>query len=699
MQKIKKFFVLALLVTMIGNLSLISSGLEDIKEVPFNDQPGVKVEVLKSDVAHTMASYTIAGFNKEKVDIDGKTYYKISLPNEGISMEKSAPELPSISRSIIIPDASEMEVKILEAKYTDYKMPIVPSKGDLTRDMEISKIPYSFGKAYYNDGFAPSKLVELGEPYIFRDYRGIVVKLNAFQYNPATEVLRVYDNVVIDVVESGKSDRNVIYRERIDKNLIQNFASIYEKKFINYEKIQIDLVSLEEILYGSERGSMLIICHDDFYNAMDPFVKWKNSKGIPTEIVKMSAVSPKNNANEIKNYIQNYYNSNRGLTYLLLVGDMAQVASPIVGSDASDATYSKLSGTDNYPEIFVGRFSAESAEDVATQVDRSISYERDTATGSIWLKNGTGIASAEGYNESDREHMDYIRNDLLGFTYNQVDRIYDPRASAASVISAVNEGRSFINYCGHGSSTSWITTGFNSANVAALNNEGRLPFIYSVACVNGTFHKGTCFAERWLRSRNSSGQPIGAVGAYMSTINQPWVPPMIAQDEATDLITGKSRVTLGGICYSSAMKMLDSFGATGANTFDHWVLFGDPSLQLRTDNPQTITTNNIRFITYNTTEINVTTDAPRALCALSKDGVLYGYDYADGRGEAKIKLTRPLPSRGSMTLTITGFNRETKIQSISILPRIIIDIPIKEYVNLKDIINIKDPILSKGISQ
>ena len=60
-----------------------------------------------------------------------------------------------------------------------------------------------------------------------------------------------------------------------------------------------------------------------------------------------------------------------------------------------------------------------------------------------------------------------------------------------------------------------------------------LPFIFSVACVNGAYHSGECFAEAWLKKENG-----GAVLTLMSTINQSWVPPMRGQDYFNDLLTG-----------------------------------------------------------------------------------------------------------------------------------------------------------------
>jgi len=223
-----------------------------------------------------------------------------------------------------------------------------------------------------------------------------------------------------------------------------------------------------------------------------------------------------------------YYTPGRDLAFVLLVGDSDQVATPTASWGASDPSYAKLSGNDNYPDILVGRFSAETLAELETQLQRTITYEQTAKTDQEWFWKGSGIGSDEGTGDDgewDWEHIRNIRTDLLDNNYTEVDELYggsqggddEPgHPSPAIIAQDVNEGRGIINYCGHGAQDGWGWNAapawyvFTSDDVDDLTNVNELPFIVSVACVNGDFDGSTCFAEKWLRATHN-GQPTGAV--------------------------------------------------------------------------------------------------------------------------------------------------------------------------------------------
>ena len=642
--------------------------------VAVSDYPEVvSARVVESDVQRTVLQYDIGSFTKTPVDIDGELFYSVELGGESPSKEQGLPQLPNICRSIVIPDNAEMAVRVVSSHYVDYpNLPVAPSKGYITRDIDPATVAYSFDPFYSSSEWYPSGLAYAREPYIMRDVRGTVVVVNPMQYNPATQTLRVYDRVVVEVAAVGYGKVNVLTARPAALNT--EFKKIYERHFLNF-----DSTDLGRYPALADAGNMLVICYDDpaFLAAMQPLVEWKNQMGVPCEMV--TTTDAGGSAAAFDAYITQYYNDN-GLSHVLLVGDAAQLPSLSSGGGASDPSFSTISG-DMYPDLFVGRFSAESASQVETQVLRTIEYEKRPQTGADWYHKGMGVASNQGPgddNEYDNEHIDNIRTDLLGFTYTEVDQIYDPTGTAAMVTAGLNAGRSVINYCGHGSTTAWSSTGFSNTHVNALTNDNMLPFIISVACVNGQFSNYTCFAEAWMRATNG-GEPTGAIGTYMSSINQSWDPPMDAEDEVADLLVGTAtegaRRTFGGLCYNGSSHMMDEYGTGGESMFLTWNIFGDPSLRVRTDTPAPLIVNHISVIYPSMTTFAVeVVGVEDALCALYGNGVLYGSTLTDATGNATIPIGTMPPVGQMLTLTVTGFNTETYVGDIPVIVPVTYDI-------------------------
>ena len=543
-----------------------------------SDDQTVIVNVLNSDPNQVVIQYEFGDFAQRLTRIDGQIFTEVHLGKESLKKEKGAPELPDVSRSIIIPDNARMAVSVVNSSYYEVgNIDIPPSKGFILRNVNPADVPYTFGKAYKMDAFYPGPLATLREPYIMRDHRGVVVTVHPFQYNPVQRVLRVYTDITVQVTTVGKDSVNVLERKGHKRKLNRAFRDIYSSQFINYS------ATAESFASPAEQGGMLIIAYDPWLSNVQPLADYKNSIGINTTVVGVSTIG--NNATSIKNYIQNIYNTS-DLAFVLLVGDGTQVATPTASGGSSDPTYSKLAGSDDYPDIFVGRFSAETAANVDTQVLRTIEYETMPATQQDWFWRGVGIASPEGDSttgddgQSDQQHIEALRLDLLAYDYTVVDQIYEAAgATAADITNALNAGRGIINYCGHGSTTAWGTTGFSVTNINALTNYNMLPFIFDVACVNGQFNGYTCFAEAWMRA-TSGGGPTGAIGIYASSINQSWAPPMEAQDKFNSLYIAGTYSTYGALCYTGSCSMMDKYGSGGVSMFNTWHIFGDPSLRV-----------------------------------------------------------------------------------------------------------------------
>ena len=664
----KKLFIVTIIT--IAFLNLQASDWVNVT----SDQPAqANVSLISSQITQSSVHFTLNGFWKDEVLTDQGNSWLISLENGAPLLLKGAPDLPILSGSIIVPDMSHMKVNIISSQYVEFNdVLIAPSKGNLTRDIDPATIPYEFGKQYDNDAFYPGELAKINEPYIIRDLRGQAIHFQPFQYNPVSKTLRVYFDVTIEVVEDGISSVNTIDRPDLPSRMDYEFMNIYDRHFMNFN-------SANRYDPVGEHGNMLVICYADFMDEMETFIEWKTITGMPIEMVDVAEIG---NATAIKQYIADYYNDN-GLTFVLLVGDAAQVPSTILGGNDSDVNYSYVVGNDHYPDLFVGRFSAQTEDQVVTQVQRTIDYEKNPIEDNTdWYTKCMSVGSNQG--PGDDGEYDYVHlrnisdNKLIPFTYDYVYEFFDgsqggndspgnPSASAVGV--AVDEGVTVINYTGHGSTTSWGSSGFSNSNVNQLTNNGKWPFIISVACVNGNFVNSTCFAEAWLRAE-ANDEPAGAIATLMSTVNQSWNPPMRGQDEMADILTeayeDNIKRTFGGITMNGCMNMNDVYGSGGDEMTDTWTIFGDPSLVVRTAVPMDLTVTHPSALLLGTSSMTVTCDAEGAIAALSMDGELIGSAVIEG-GSATIEYD-PLLTVGTADFVVTAFNYRPYITTIDVVP-------------------------------
>ncbi|MDZ4182623.1 MAG: C25 family cysteine peptidase, partial [Candidatus Cloacimonadaceae bacterium] len=622
-----------------------------------------EIRLVRSTPEQMVLEMTLGHFNRESARINGETWYHLNLKKEGLTLEAGLPQVPVMARSLIIPNTAKMAAEVIGSEYVDLQMRIAPSKGNLTRNINPDDVPYTFDPFYQGTDVYPAENAYLTEPFIIRDYRGITVRFQPFEYHPSTGVLRVYTKLQVALSNVGFDSTNSLSMPK--NSYSSEFAGIYENMFLNFNEAKYPLLA--------EEGRILVIKHSMFDAAIQPYVNWKRQNGYTVDVVDVTVAGP--TATQIQAYIQAQYNLNNGLMFVQIMGDAPQVPTLTSGGGGSDPSFALLAGGDSYPDIYVGRFSAQTVAEMQTQVLRTVRYERDLIAGDNFVQKGMGIASNEGggsqgdMGESDQAHMELIRTDLLNYGYLTVDQMYQTQgATAAQVATNVNQGRGFINYCGHGSDTSWVTTGFNNSNVNALTNSNMLPFIVSVACVNGNFVSQTCFAEAWLRAtNNTTGEPTGAVAMYASTINQGWNPPMRGQDEVTDLLVAETRKTIGGLFFNGSSKMIEVYGTSGVSEYKCWTIFGDASLMVRTKNPQAMTVNYtpILFLGMNSFQVDT---VPGARITLSANGMIYGFAIADAGGTAILTLTNPPMEPMDLTLTVTAFNKVTHIGTVQVLP-------------------------------
>ncbi|MFO8087736.1 MAG: C25 family cysteine peptidase [Bacteroidales bacterium] len=624
---------------------------------------GESIEIVERDANSITVKVRVEDFSLKAIKDPDLLGYIPQVKDGARHLEQGNPDLPHLTISLIR-QAQNVQVTVVDQKVkTIPNVKIMPSKGNLYRDQDPSSIPYQEGNIYTQDAYFPSQITSLKADYQFRDFRGLPFHVTPMQYNPVSQTLKLYTEITIKISFTGSAAKQ-------PKSVSQAYMPVYESHFLNYQASRYTPLQ--------EEGEMLVFTHQNFDQDIRPFVEWKNSIGIPTKQIRIDTLGG-GSAQAIKNYILSYYQQHN-LAFVLLVGDAPYVPTNSTSSGDSDNFYGYLSGNDSYPEVMVGRFSAETSAHVNTMVQRTIMYEMGLPNNGSWMNTSMGIASEQGPgddNEMDYEHIRNMHTDLQGYTYDGFYEMFDGsqggldaggNPTANMVKQAVDQGVGNILYTGHGSTTAWATSMFSNSYVDQLTNTSAWPFIWAVACVNGDFASNTCFAESWTRAEHN-GEPTGAVAALMSTINQSWDPPMHAQDEMIDILTGSYanniKRTYGGISINGCLKMNDAYGSQGDEITDTWALFGDPSFMIRTDTSATISVAPMPAVFTGDTTITVSASVNGARVALSYKNELLDVAHI-ANGSATLSFPA-FTSPDTMDIAVVAYNYDVHMEQVPVI--------------------------------
>lgn len=612
-------------------------------------QKKTSYKILTNTSNETIIDVQIGDINQKNIATPYGDAVKIALDKGTAILEKGAPDLPKLAFSIIVPNNKKSTIAVLENEFVEFKnIFVAPSKGKIYRNEQPDLIPFTMSAHYSKNEFYPGKVANLNHPFILRDYKGQSIHINPVQYNPITKTLRVYAHLKIKITYDEISSENNIQKEEHISHVVEEFDHIYANQFLNYKTTS--------ALYSplSQQGSMLIICPANYLPEIAPYNKWKQMKGIKTYLVNTDTLIGGVNENSIYNLVQEYYQTHQ-IAYVTIVGDHANIPA-MLGLNKipnlmgpSDNAYGYMSTSDHYPEIMVGRISGETKEEIATQVNRTLMYEKTPNTTSNWVQNQVGMSSDQGPgddNQYDYEHIcDILDSNKNNYHYVNNKGYFDGDQTGCNdalgspapsdLINEFNTGFGLLNYCGHGSTASFTTSGFGISDIPSLqNNTGKWPFIFSTACVNGNFMFQTCLAESLLRAKDTTaGNPQGAIAALMSTINQSWDPPMQGQDEMNAILRGarinNKKSTFGALVANGNMSVMENYNSSsnpqdGDEIADTWTIFGDPSVEVRTKHEGVLTCSHSGWIQQNSTDLYLSCNVDGATIGLYYKGAYWG---------------------------------------------------------------------------
>ncbi|MEO0086029.1 MAG: C25 family cysteine peptidase [candidate division WOR-3 bacterium] len=444
----------------------------------------------------------------------------------------------------------------------------------------------------------------------------------------------------------------------------------------------------------------LVVTSAELAADLNPLLEYRTRRGLRAELRTVEWISnnyPGRDLQErIRNCIRDYF-ANRGISFVLLAGDNAQVPGRricvTVGSEQgeipTDLYYADLDfswdsnhnnrfgemddSVDFYADVFLGRASVDNRTQAQTFLAKLETYEGNPAPGYIkrsllpsgWLWRSIGY------------HGSFMNDSIAGITPAEWNDLKMVNPSGARVVAdSFEHGFAVFDPAGHGNSAGVYdengTPIYTTGVAGSQHNDRMFSIMTSLACNPGDFEAEDCLAEV------SHNCPQGGSIAVMMNSRYGWgTPPAIGPSELLcirfyDFYLQRQEYMLGP-CHSSSREVYAD--AAQWSSLWRWCmtefnLFGDPALDIWTESPTPLALSATDTVATGNQSIVVTvtsSGSPLAgakVCA-HKAGETFVVGYTGGSGQVEFSIHPFTP--GTLRLTATCHDRLPAMKDVTVV--------------------------------
>lgn len=568
------------------------------------------------------------------------------VPGSGYGADMGTPDVPTIRRMVQIPNTGDISLEIVSSETSvlgNYN--VLPMQPFMDRNGNIA--PLKVNEDVYNSSsLYPASPVVIERISILRDIRVAWVRFSPVSVNPVTGETVITTNVIVKLVNNSSQGENELLRT--SNGTTRSYMPLYK-----------DVLGLQ-LTDAIVDGSYLVIGPEEAVALASDLIQWKREKGYEVHVATTEVIGT--NSGDIDAYIEDAFNTwTNPPEYCLLLGDENAVPVYWVGSTAADNQYGVIgSGVD--PSIHVARLCSDTGS-LAYSSWKVWAYETDPyEPASSWFQFAVSIGS----DDFQDPMMSWRFKDVMANDGNMDVMLYCPSSayggippSVANLSAEFNEGASLVSYIGHGSMTTWVTTGFSNSDVAALTNGRMLPWISSIACNNSEFGGGsTCFGEAWLNS-GSIADPKGAVGFMGASVSSPVGPTDSLAMYQFKGYFQEEMYHMGAAFDYGKIKAYEFTGST--NNSNMHMIFGEPEhdiftttgplVHLEATLPGQVQVGNFTANVFTSTDAVV----EGAMVGVCQGEVTLGSGYTDASGNVTIAIDE-VPTVDDVTITVTAHN-------------------------------------------
>ncbi|MHC1703223.1 MAG: C25 family cysteine peptidase [Tenuifilaceae bacterium] len=679
-----KHYLLSIILFLIYNL-----GYTQVGELRLNEKDNI-VNIKEVDKGLRFHFQQEKLLYSETKSNEGELFTDIWFKGSYPIGEIGSPKLPAYKKLIRIPRGSKPVVKVksytqqvINLKEKGVKNPLIPNQPSIRKDQDTSQVKFQIRKEVYSKneyGKLPIAKVEILGTLRSATIARLVV--SPVDYNPVNGLVKVYNNIDISI---DFEDVNA----KEDEDLALNTYSPY------FDIIYKSYAGVESNLYNEHPDltkypvKMLIVSDRMFEQTLQPFIEWKKLKGFNVITAYTDVIGT--TANQIKTFIQQQYSSSTpespAPSFLVLVGDIAQVPASATGSSTGSVTdlyYASVDG-DMFPDMYYGRLSATTTDQLNNIIGKILYYEKYQFADPSYLNDVTLIAGVDGswnykvgqptIKYSTANYFNASRGFNKVNEYGVTSDPNNPSASSsyAGCYSTESISVGIVNYTAHGSQSSWVDPYLGNSSFVGISNTNKYPLAIGNCCLSGDFGYSECLGEAWIRGQNK-----GAVTYIGSAPNTFWLDdfywavgafPMVGENngyvptiqETTigiyDAPYVSNYVTTGGIVFAGNLAVTEA-DIQGYNNDSsplyYWQAYnvlGDPSLIPYYTEAEQNQINHRESVIIGESIFKISALAGSYI-ALSKDNQLIGTYFSNSSDEIDVPIT-PIIATGDVVIVVT----------------------------------------------
>jgi hypothetical protein len=530
----------------------------------------VQCNILTSENSMVEFEVNIPGIFTKETD----SFRRVEIKDHSRMKMAGSPEVPVLSFLVAIPvcDDVNIAVEILDSVKIGginiYPAPEMVKDSTSDGDIFIREEFYYDETAYNTNGDFPGIFSEILNRGALREQQCVRVFLYPVQFNPVLKEINAFPWMKVTLSfenPSGPINENVGIFNEMAGNAMINYVSNGLNASVNCgmglsdaDPSWVWALPNQKI---DQSCDYLIITPLDFWLDLDARAAInalaehrENFNGFDVRIITTSVIQEYMSGSilyiQIRDLIKNTYNYGIAnntydgkLAYVNLFSDVnLESGNPgaiPTWSNGYDIFYTQLTippgetDPDPYPDIMIGRCSADNAEQVQNVVNKILNFHPQEMIGNNNIL--TVLGNDDQYfslYSNVLENMDNILQDnyskRLMAPINFINGNYfDPgwQLTGYNQYAIPNiwatTGLMFVNYMGHGTQLAWTIENWNwSFNYSDLNLQdhiNKIPFMVSTACLTGVFNHQTtyedCMGERFL----CYNENMGGIGFYGAT--------------------------------------------------------------------------------------------------------------------------------------------------------------------------------------